>query len=377
MVDVGQEHGSAGRLTGVSGDRLGYRPGLDGVRGVAILLVMIAHGFYWTLPGGGVMGVHLFYALSGYLITALLLEELGNCGRISLRRFYARRALRLLPALFVFLAVWTIVALLRSESLAPAGWSLVYVANWAKTWGHDLGTLGHMWSLAVEEQFYLLWPLVLPLLARWGRRPMLLATVVAIAGSTLLRVFLSGDFIRAYNGTDTVASSILAGCLTAQLRGEFARLRRYAWVGFALFAGFSLWMVTVSNRRFVVVVAVTAAAVAAVPVLLQASEHPPGWLTCRPLRRLGVLAYPLYLWHVPVLMWVQPDVYTDPKPVAAAVGLVASLVLAVGSYRFVESPALRLKTRFAPMAHTDGSGVAQGELLRKPSVNRRPQVSRD
>jgi peptidoglycan/LPS O-acetylase OafA/YrhL len=156
-------------------------PGLDGMRALAVVAVMVYHANYSWLPGG-FLGVEVFFVISGYLITLVLIGEHERTGRVSLRHFYVRRARRLLPALFtllILLTVWT--ALFRSEVLGQLRGdviaALTYVTNWYQIWvgqgytaAGDFAPLRHMWSLAVEEQFYLVWPLVMIGLLRLGRR---------------------------------------------------------------------------------------------------------------------------------------------------------------------------------------------------------------
>ena len=156
-----------------------HRPELDGLRGIAILAVLAAHtGVPGFADGGGGAGVTLFFVLSGYLITSLLLAERDKNGRVDLRAFYVRRALRLLPALA---AVLVVVVVLLLAGLAPAAavadtnYAIViagvvaYVANWVAVAGQSIGMLGHTWSLAVEEQFYIVWPAMLLAGRRFGR----------------------------------------------------------------------------------------------------------------------------------------------------------------------------------------------------------------
>ena len=201
--------------------RLPYMPGVDGLRALAVAAVVIYHlGAGW-LPGG-FLGVNVFFVISGYLITSLLLAEHRRTGRIELRRFWLRRGRRLLPALFVMivvvLAVMVLVhpgevARLRGAVLASFG----YVANWYFAFAHvsyfeQFGRpsiLQHLWSLAVEEQFYLLWPPIIVLgLMLLGRRWLLAGVCVLIAGSTALAWMLWAPFTdpsRIYYGTDTRA----------------------------------------------------------------------------------------------------------------------------------------------------------------------------
>ena len=133
---------------------------LDGIRGLAIILVVIAHAFPETFAGGGAPGVSLFFVLSGFLITSLLLGEIETSGRIDLKKFFGRRALRLAPALIVYLSVAAI-----AEGWSSVWPSLLYLGNYAQIAGSDVGVNVHTWSLAVEEHFYLLWPVLFVFLA--------------------------------------------------------------------------------------------------------------------------------------------------------------------------------------------------------------------
>ena len=145
-------------------ERLGHRPGLDGLRGLAVLLVLAQHLGLPVFRGGGLVGVLLFFVLSGFLITWLLLDEHAATGRIDIRAFYVRRARRLLPAFVAMLAVVVGVAALVGNLGGIAGPAIVagaYVANWSHLFDIDMGPLNHTWSLSVEEQFYIVWPAVL------------------------------------------------------------------------------------------------------------------------------------------------------------------------------------------------------------------------
>jgi hypothetical protein len=203
--------------------RLGYAPALDGLRGVAIALVMLHHAD--VLPGGYI-GVDVFFVLSGFLITTLLLEERAAQGRISLRGFYRRRARRILPALITLLLGYLVVVALAGGSGIRAvalggfftGNAVQAFANPNPLAQNGLG-LAHLWSLAEEEQFYLLWPVVLILLARTRRLIPALATILAVA--LVWRGVLAAEgasFYRIYYGPDTHADGLLAGALLAALR---------------------------------------------------------------------------------------------------------------------------------------------------------------
>jgi peptidoglycan/LPS O-acetylase OafA/YrhL len=200
---------------------LRYLPGLDGLRAISVLAVMVFHhdligGHEVGWAPGGFLGVEVFFVVSGYLITSLLLAERRRTGRVSLGRFWLRRARRLLPALFALLAVIILYALLflpdsintlKSNTLA----ALTYTSNWWLIISHQSyaseagrpGLLKHLWSLAIEEQFYLLWPPLLMFgLAKLGRRRMLMTMLGVALGSTLLMgVVVSGSINAAYYGT--------------------------------------------------------------------------------------------------------------------------------------------------------------------------------
>ena len=211
--------------------RLPYMPGLDGLRAIAVISVLLYHGaFSWAI--GGFLGVEVFFVISGYLITSLLLSEWRERDAIDLGNFWLRRARRLLPALFVVIAVTTLVALiflpdevasLRGDVLS----ALAYVTNWnfifaQKSYFEALGRpslVQHLWSLAVEEQFYLVWPLLfIGGMKVFGRKRFPIVVVAGVVASVVLMWVLyvpGGDPSRVYYGTDTRASGILIGCALA------------------------------------------------------------------------------------------------------------------------------------------------------------------
>ncbi|MEO5951915.1 MAG: acyltransferase, partial [Chloroflexia bacterium] len=211
--------------------RLGYRPALDGLRGVFILFVLTVHGGVPFMQGAA-LGVDGFFALSGFLITTLLLQEWRQNGSISLKRFYIRRALRLWPALFVMLGVFGLLTLLaiRGEG-ATATWrgillSSLYSSNLDtvifKDYTIGLGLMSHTWSLALEEQFYLLWPIVLMgLLALRLRGKWLAVSIGALVFTAPLWRFLLLSGGRStelfYVGMNTRADALLVGCTLGAL----------------------------------------------------------------------------------------------------------------------------------------------------------------
>ncbi len=343
-----------------------YHPGLDGLRAVAVLAVIAYHlGFGWA--SGGLLGVEVFFVLSGYLITDLLVNEHRRSGRVDLGQFWLRRAKRLLPALFVMLAavvVWaTLVdparlAAVRSD--LPA--AVLYVSNWWFIFHHvsyfarfgPPSPFGHLWSLAIEEQFYVVWPLVVVAafrLARW-RRALVALTVLGAAASAVEMALLyvpGGNPTRVYDGTDTRAFALLIGAALALLlprARSFGAVsggarRVLGAVGGAALAGIFvlLWRTgeysTFLYRGGMVVLSVLTAVVIAVTI------HPGArlgrLLGAEPLRWLGERSYAVYLWHYPVIVLTTP-VGAQPSLARGTLQVASSVVLAGASWRFVEQP---------------------------------------
>lgn len=315
--------------------KLRYNPALDGLRGVAIVLVILSHA-HAPLFDGAFFGVDLFFVLSGFLITSLLLMEFQTHGRLDYWRFYRRRFFRLMPALALFLGVYCIVAPFiwpeLSDIYSDALVSILYLADYGIAFFDSPDTLLHMWSLSVEEHFYLLWP---PLLALW-----LL--------STLWRVFWVAQgqqFYEIFFRFDTRASGLLAGALLAALMQEKPRwierlqsLRAYTmWLVLAV----PLIMELEWDNQHAMLWGISVVECAAIVVLL-AVQKPAGlvyeMLTAPPLIRLGKLSYGIYLWHYPVVRYLRAD-YSWPVTVLA--GLAISTALSALSFYTVERWALR------------------------------------
>jgi peptidoglycan/LPS O-acetylase OafA/YrhL len=324
--------------------------GLDGLRGLAILLVLGWHLQLPLLRSAGVVGVELFFGLSGYLITSILVREFERTSRISIRSFYLRRALRLLPALIAVIVVAVALAALGAwgdrfrQVTAAAGLSLAYVANWADISG-DLSALGHTWSLSVEEQFYLVWPMVLTVgLVRLGRRNLGIVLLVVAAAIALERVWLAaaGDvsFQRLYFGTDTRGDAVLYGAAFALL-GVRPHWRVALYAGVAI--GCSVMLLFESFLEYF---AYALPFVALGSGLIAASSLTTlGW---RPLMLVGRISYGLYLWHFLFIWWGLPI----PVVLALTFG-VAGL-----SYVVIEQPFLRLKDRIGRPAEAAAAGLA-------------------
>src|SRR5215217_6929486 len=200
----------------------GYRPWLDGVRAIAVLMVVAQHILGGTRLDFGYTGVGLFFGLSGYLITSLLLDERDASGRVSLRGFYLRRGARLVPALVLVLVVCDILFLLQGDGDGPLGslFALTYTANYAQVIDPAaMPAYGPTWSLAVEEHFYLLWPLaLLAVTRRWGLRTALAVTLAACLASLVWRAgltALSAPVGLLSMGTGERADALLYGCAAA------------------------------------------------------------------------------------------------------------------------------------------------------------------
>ena len=226
-LQSGPTYQDRGQVQPDSATPLGYVPGLDGLRAIAVTLVIAAHLGIRPLDGGTI-GVHIFFVLSGFLITSLLLQEGAQHGNIALGVFYARRALRLLPAmLIVVVATDAYMAIdagnaVRSSTLTATPSVLFYYANWRWVAHGDsaaLGWFGHMWSLAVEEQFYLVWPLLLIVVirGRWSTKRLVWVLLLACAASLGLRTWAATALAGGFFGTPMVAEMLLWGALAAVL----------------------------------------------------------------------------------------------------------------------------------------------------------------
>ena len=356
--------------------KIGYIPELDGFRGIAALSVVAIHLFMVVIPATGQLPAELsgtflwmdmFFVLSSFLITALLLKEQDQSGRVAFGAFWMRRALRLLPALYVLLAVHYLYAMyvgldmkIERESIFFAS---IYVLNFRM---NSLLTspvsegLTQLWSLSVEEQFYLVWPVVVAFLIPLRRKlsvvlPVLVGAIVFVSVRRLVMYDDGVDWYRLYTHTDTRADALLVGALLAYLwvHGYLGSrfVRRYvpalAWVAAAFIAWAALEVEM--DGAFVYRGGFTLFALAFAVMILACLET--DW-AARPFFRMrwlcavGRVAYGLYIWHMVVLLAVARAGTTWSPWTRVVVSLVVSAIATLASWHFVEKPALRLKNRW-------------------------------
>jgi peptidoglycan/LPS O-acetylase OafA/YrhL len=349
--------------------QLGYRPELDGIRGISILLVFGLHFTPRYVPGG-YFGVEIFFVLSGFLITALLLQEWHRRGSINLRDFYLRRAFRLGPALLVYLILLSSYAFLfmsrehATEIYIGVLATLSYVSNWmiALVPSFPTGILAITWSLAVEEQFYLFWPLTLFLLLsrKLNLRWIVVLLVVGLCAVLAQRFFLlhrGAPFRRLYYATDTRADGLLWGCLLACVMfwGWLPKSRAFAFLArtfAAISAVFLIYLVaTMKSSNPFLFRGVFSLATVAITAVVSAVVLWPGFagfaiLKFPPLVWIGRISYGLYLWHWPVRGYVF-GAQTQPAAGRIIVAVILTFAIESLSFYLIEQPFLKLKKKFS------------------------------
>jgi peptidoglycan/LPS O-acetylase OafA/YrhL len=350
---------------------IGHQRALDGLRGIAVLAVLFFHAEMGWMPGG-FLGVDVFFVVSGFLITSLLVEEWARGGGIDLRHFWLRRARRLLPALGALLVVVCTVAVLfvpdalvrlRADVVA----AVLYVTNWhyiigGQSYFEALGRpplLQHLWSLAVEEQWYLIWPLVFVVaMRRFGgaARRLVVPVLVAAALSAIWMAVLynpNGDVSRVYFGTDTHLSALLIGAAAglcwapwgARVRG----LRHHVAVdivGLAALAAVVVLMVSWGSDTALLYRGGFALVALLSVIVVGAAVHPGAWLlagflSTRLLVWIGLRSYALYLWHWPVMVVFRQRDLGWSRPATLVFWAALTFALAELSFRFVETPVRR------------------------------------
>lgn len=358
--------------------RLGYRPALDGVRAVSVIAVILYHAHLSWIPGG-FLGVEVFFVVSGFLITALLLGEYHESGGVSLRRFWLRRARRLLPALAAMLfAVLLVSSFVHTESAADFRRdvlpSIFYVSNWWQVYGIDepyfaatvLPVLRHLWSLAVEEQWYLVWPII----ATWLLRRRVRGALVCGATALFVMIFAAawvrdGEAFRInwlYLGTLSRSSGLLVGAALAwtwfhrpALLGSRSSLAGggAAAVLIALFATQKVDSIALYRGGMIGATLASAFLVAAVMHESRLTRA----FAWRPLVEVGRRSYGLYLWHWPLFVFLDARNSLG----ALVLALVATAVVNEGVYRFIETP-VRRGELFGWMRRVDRRAIAVGAI---------------
>ena len=344
----------------------GHVNGLDGIRGLAVLLVTGLHAGLAIHPRnggllpGGFIGVDIFFVLSGFLITSLLVNEHAKTGGINFGRFYARRALRLLPALFVLLgahvlyALWTNIPLrLEAKSILAV---VFYVSNWAQSAGLRVpGGIIHTWTLAIEEQFYLVWPAALLLLVRYvpSRRWMLSIVGGAALASAAIRAWIwayGSGYPAAYMRTDARADGLLIGVgLALVWRWRLIPTRWLnigATVSLAILLGVAVFWDSSSGGMYYggYTVVSVAAAIVIIAVMENAWRLKPIFET-KQLVAVGRVSYGLYLWQGLALHAAAARLPNHSRLFVAVVGVALAAAATVASWYLVEQPFLRIKDR--------------------------------
>jgi peptidoglycan/LPS O-acetylase OafA/YrhL len=361
------------------GFRLGYLPVLDGVRGLSILAVMFHHGYLFWFGQGGFLGVDIFFVLSGFLITSLLVQEWEFTRTINFRAFYRRRALRLFPGLAALLFITLVFSLAcppqegQTAVLKSVAAAALYVANWYE----PVHLLGHAWSLSLEEQFYFIWPIIFFIFHKAGvSKGKIIGFLIAVISLIAIRRayvfhalygFQPTEFhFRAYTGTDMRMDAILVGCLVGLLFawGMIPETKRAMifWRVAAIISTIFLLVLVLStpltaSHLYYGVFTLVAAAVGLVVVGLTMASPPPALSAILKLPALvwiGKLSYSLYLWHMLVYTLYDlavPQLQTRSYTVNQVMPLFIKIVLSIGaaclSYNLIERPFRNLKRRSA------------------------------
>ncbi len=351
------------------------------MRGIAILAVV---GFHTGVPmvSGGVVGVTLFFVLSGYLIASLLVNEHEATGTVDVSRFYARRAWRLLPALLTVTIALMVIGLAAQDLRQVAEDSLLtltYLANWARSGGDEMGMWNHAWSLSIEAQFYVVAPVALlavTRVARPGSKRLIGILVLALVASTFIRVAMiatGASAERLYFGTDTRMDALLLGCLISALHVRHPDWAPSRWVG-------PLSVVAVGALAFLPIadaipggLGYSLTALASCGVVAAALRED-RWWGARPGRALawlGERSYALYLVHVPVFLFVTHALATVELGVRVGTAVLISLTLSALLYRYVERPTRHgVRIRATTMR-----GFGGLDLRALPRVDTRREVS--
>lgn len=328
--------------------------GLDALRGLAILLVLLRHAWPDIFGGAGIVGVVIFFALSGYLITGLLMRDMKRYGRIRYGRFYRNRALRLLPALVLFVIVLSIITLTlnplddKGELLRTVIVSLTYTAN--LPFDHGSNSISHLWTLATEEQFYLIWPVVIALGFRLDR----LRMAVALPGILLvllcgLSVLVAGDGVAALYSLPTswAVAMVIGGAAQLGKDRVTAVLSRPFLASIALLMS-ALVLITLSltpalkEQPWAYLTGGILIGSATVILISLAERRQMASTLFRPLMWLGTISYATYLWNWPISLWLEQSL---PIQTAGPLSAILAVAAASLSWLAVERPISSLRTR--------------------------------
>ena len=351
--------------------------GLDGVRGVAVLLVFISH-FHWILSPdpfltkvtpwhfinrtleAGFMGVDIFFVLSGFLITSLLMKDRSTNQKNLFKRFYRRRALRLLPALYALLIADFFVS--RWENFpGDIQWrttwhAILFLNNWniVNNFGEAQNDLGHLWSLGIEEQFYLIWPLTIWLLAKLKIPSKMMIPLILFASLVVMvhRTSLWNDgtsWIILYIRTDTRLDSLLIGAMFAYVYRHFQVPSKILnSVATLSLMGLVYIKYVLDKSPFIFEMGWTIIALLAGFIILSVAEgvfFVQKVFTWRPLTMIGKVSYGLYLWHMPIFLLFGRHVTSGSRPLRLLIGIIIASVVTSLSWFFIEKPFLNLKNR--------------------------------
>lgn len=353
----------------VAGVALGQRPALTGLRGVAAAVVVVHHLFPGSrFAGLGWLGVAVFYTLSGFLITKLLLEERDRDGRVDVLAFYRRRARRLLPALWF--AVGSVLLFSAVTGWLDKAWigcvaALGYVGNFVWMSGHDLGPVGDTYTLAVEEHFYLAWPWLFPLVARRSDPVRLLLWVVGLVVAVRAVLVAAGvDMLWTTTTAEMCADRILVGAALAFVMHRRG-LPRVHWGWPAAGLGVLSLCADLGPGMYVLAAVATVGVLAA--VLGDETSLVARVLACRPLVAIGTVSYGLYLWHY-ITFWFTAQ--TEPLTVArSSVALAIAVVMTVTSWVLVERPISRRRQSISMTPdHWSSSPFAQAQGWAGPTL---------
>ena len=349
--------------------------GLDGVRGVAVLLVFISH-FHWILSPdpfltkvtpwhfinrtfeAGFMGVDIFFVLSGFLITSLLMKDRSTNQKNLFKRFYRRRALRLLPALYALLIADFFVS--RWENFpGDIQWrttwhAILFLNNWniVNNFGEAQNDLGHLWSLGIEEQFYLIWPLTIWLLAKLKIPSKMMIPLILFASLVVMvhRTSLWNDgtsWIILYIRTDTRLDSLLIGAMFAYVYRHFQVPSKILnSVATLSFLGLVYIKYVLDKSPFIFEMGWTIIALLAGFIILSVAEGAffiQKVFTWRPLTMIGKVSYGLYLWHMPIFLLFGRHVTSGSRPLRLLIAIILACVVTSLSWFFIEKPFLNLK----------------------------------